>query len=880
MYEMPSWMNGFTPFDAACLEVVFSDGSWSVSGANRKFMEINRIDPEHTPVERWDFRTREYFERNPEAAAVVMKVLRSGIPARLALPIGDVTALTDWLVLPVAQNRIGFCGLPDDSILSAKKLYHDFFRQSEDPFLILEGDQFKDGNPAALKMLGLSGKEELYGLHPWTISPPCQPDGSNSGKKAEELIQKAILEGHIRFEWVHLNKSGESLFLDIQLTVCDEEQANRLFVVWRDISLMKQLEQQLKAEQQRFLYALQATDDAIWDWNIKTDSVYFSDRYYTMLGFNPGDFPASFTSWEGLLHPDDLDDAKSAVLNHLSDKNSGFEIEFRMRCRDGMYKWIQGHGMVVEWNSSGEPVRMVGTHSDIDRRHQSDELIRNQRTRLKTTLDAITDGVIGVDDNGTVETINPAARKILDLQDEGIGGPVTSLLRKDGQGEEESWAAFRDRFLTDGNAGTVQNGLFLISGGRRKLLRVTGNRLNAGDHAASGAVFVFQDITREKELNEQLEHARKMEVVGQLAGGVAHDFNNMLTGIRGAAELLALQLPEAPFLDVILQSVDRAADLTRKLLDFSRKGKVFSTPVDMHSSIRHAVELLERSVDRRIAIVKQLNARIPVVVGDPAQLENALLNLGLNARDALPEGGTISFATENLRLSLDRCRELSLEDDSAEYLAVVVQDNGSGIPPELLPKIFEPFFTTKEIGQGTGLGLAAVYGMVKSMHGAVDAVSSPGNGTRITLYLPVEMIAVPSPVFTPPPEQRSWHGRVLLVEDERVVRITARRMLEELGFTVDTAQDGLVAIENVRNNQYDLAVMDLVMPRKHGKDAFRELRALDGNLPVLIVSGFTMNTAVQELLDAGAAGFIAKPYSLGDLQEHLHRAVPHLYAGE
>lgn len=880
MFQSAGWMEGFTLFDAACLELEFDGSDWHVTAANQHFVHINRIDTENTPVERWHYRAREYFKNYPAAAGQIRKVVETGSPTRLILPIGDFTPLTDWLVIPVAPRRIGLCGLPEDSILSAKKLYHDFFRKSSDPFLILQGEQFQDCNDAALELLGFDSREQLFGKTPWELSPVEQPDGTPSNIKAQQMIETAYRQGHLRFEWVHLNHSGEELYLDIQLTVCDDEGASRMFVVWRDISRRKKLEQELVSEQQRFRYALQATKDAVWDWDVTGGTAYFSDRYYTMLGYRPGEFPADFAEWRRLVHPDDLDSVTTGIKEHLKNRSPGYEIEFRLRMKEGGYKWILGRGLVVERDPAGNALRMVGTHTDIDQRKINEELIRSHRERLMTTLNSIADGVIGVNAEGCIETINPAACRITaTAREDAAGRPITALLPLDQLPAD--WNAWKNCFLDNGRAGDARICKPVQENSKPVFLRITASPLTAASDAQQGAVFVLQDITRERELNEQLEHARKMEVIGQLAGGVAHDFNNMLTGIRGAAELAEAQCrrdgAHPQYMDVIIQTVDRAADLTRKLLDFSRKGKLFSTPIDLHDSIRRALELLERSVDPRIEIKSYLNAAVPVVVGDPTQLENALLNLGLNARDALPEGGEIIYATANQRLSRERCRDLELEESEGDYLTVTVKDNGTGIQEKHLKHIFDPFFTTKEVGKGTGLGLAAVYGMVKGMHGAVDVFSHPDEGTEIILYLPVESGVKPqtTPVVEVVPDR--WQGRVLLVEDEQVVRTTAVRMLQMLGFEVDTAADGLEAVNKASAGNYDLAVLDLVMPKLHGKDAFVRLKELDPQLPVLIVSGFTMNQTVHDLIAQGAAGFMAKPYSMADLQMWLHRLVPVLY---
>ena len=397
------------------------------------------------------------------------------------------------------------------------------------------------------------------------------------------------------------------------------------------------------------------------------------------------------------------------------------------------------------------------------------------------------------------------------------------------------------------------------------------------DKDAPGALIRLDDITHLEEKENQLRQAQKMETVGQLAGGVAHDFNNMLSGVMGAAELLKLknQNPETTtYLDIILDSGKRAADLVTKLLAFSRKNKLETQAIDVHDAITAAIALLKRSIDKNIKITTTLHATRSVIEGNLTELQHNFLNLGINASHAMPKGGELSFST---RL-VDR-DEISLTGSVFElapgtYIEIDVQDTGQGIPEEYMNAIFEPFFTTKEQGKGTGLGLSAVYGTVQQLHGAVVVDSTPGSGTVFHLYFPLsdQQPVVELDSGTPLVKGRA---RILVVDDEELVRTTATGLLEALGYNVLTAENGRKAVEIYarEHETIDLVLLDMMMPEMNGTNCFLALRELVPQVRVILSSGFTPDAELDKLKGMGLAGFISKPYQLNELSQVLDGAL-------
>ena len=386
------------------------------------------------------------------------------------------------------------------------------------------------------------------------------------------------------------------------------------------------------------------------------------------------------------------------------------------------------------------------------------------------------------------------------------------------------------------------------------------------------------DITERKRaeaeregFRERLRQSEKLEAIGHLAGGVAHDFNNQLTAIMGFAESLEdLCQEEAQrlFARNILRSCQRSADLTRQLLAFARKGSIRAEPVDLHQLIGEVVNLLGHSIDKRIEIRASLAADRRVVLGDASQLQNALMNLGINARDAMPGGGLLVFETR----SLDQG---PAEAGPGPFLEITVADTGTGMDGETVRHIFEPFFTTKGLGEGTGLGLASVYGTVRQHEGHIQVQSAAGLGTRFAIYLPLRDLPVEEPACAPAPEPRRDRGHILFVDDETLVVEVTSQILEALDYQVTVRRDGAEAVEFYRKAwpDVDLVILDMVMPRMGGKDAFLAMRKINPQVKALIVSGFSVEGEAQHLLDSGALGFLQKPYRRIELARMVAKAL-------
>ena len=395
------------------------------------------------------------------------------------------------------------------------------------------------------------------------------------------------------------------------------------------------------------------------------------------------------------------------------------------------------------------------------------------------------------------------------------------------------------------------------------------------------------DITEQKlaeeereTLQAQLLQAQKMESVGLLAGGVAHDFNNLLQAISGHIQLLLQKKPadhsDVPHLQGIASSIDRAAQLVKQLLFFSRKAEVKKQPLDLNRRIKEAVTMLERTIPRMITIELKLGEDLNPVCADPVQIEQVLFNLGRNAADAMPEGGKMTIETSNVCLDAEYSRT-HLDIEPGKYLLMTISDTGGGMDRETVDHIFDPFFTTKEQGKGTGLGLATVYGIVKKHGGHILCYSQPEQGTAFKVYWPISDRPDRAVETENPKTREALCGteNILVVEDEQDIRDLTREALESYGYKVFTASSGEEALDlfSGMEDGVHMVVLDLNMPGMGGHQCLRELLQRDPGLPVLISSGYSAAGLTDTPANAGAAGFIAKPYHLTDLATEVRRVL-------
>ncbi len=533
--------------------------------------------------------------------------------------------------------------------------------------------------------------------------------------------------------------------------------------------------------------------------------------------------------------------------------------------RDASQRRI-AHSAAPIRDAAGLVVGLVLVFRDISREYA----LQMERKRLSDILEATSDLVAMASPDGRLSYVNPAGRRLLGLPDD---LDLTDKMVSDCH-SESAFSILRDEAIPTAIAEGrwVGETLLLSASGRE----IPVSQIIMSHKSGDGELYlssIMRDMSERNELEDQLRQSQKMDAVGQLAGGVAHDFNNLLTGIMGNAQLLAMDMgPDSSqkgLTDAIVDASSRAADLTQQLLAFSRKGKLQTISIDVNQIISNdVIGLLARSIDKSIEIVSKLDACPSVIDGDPTQLQSAILNMGLNARDAMAVGGVLTFATRNVMI--DDAVSYGGEIKPGEYVEIEVSDTGIGMDAETQKRMYEPFFTTKEVGKGTGLGLAGVFACVHSHHGLIRVYSEVGVGSTFTVLLPQSESAVDvRPVADD--ELRRGEGHVLVVDDEEILRNVSARILQGLGYTVTTCKDGLEAIGFVQSHEgvVDVVLLDLVMPKISGQETFRKLKEIDPDICVLVASGFARADVISSIIAEGALGFLAKPYRIEELSQEI-----------
>jgi len=399
------------------------------------------------------------------------------------------------------------------------------------------------------------------------------------------------------------------------------------------------------------------------------------------------------------------------------------------------------------------------------------------------------------------------------------------------------------------------------------------------DGKSVGLRGIVIDMTETKKLESQLRQAHKMEAVGTLAGGIAHDFNNLLQAVQGYAELLLLKKTEAEpdyqSLREISRAASRGGELTRQLLAFSRKVESRLQPLDLNRTVNEVRLLLERTIPKMIRIDLHLMGNLHWIKADPSQVEQIMMNLAVNARDAMPEGGTLTIETRNVIVTEEDCSSQP-ELTPGSYVLLTVSDTGLGIEKTTLEHIFDPFFTTKEVGKGTGLGLAMVYGIVKNHRGTILCSSDPGAGTAFKIYFPaIERPEAPPGIVPAATEPPRGSETILLVDDDDAVRELGEETLQMFGYTVITAPDGASALHiyGKERDHIDLIILDLSMPEMGGTQCLQELLGMDPEARVIIASGCAGAREIEQVTKSGAKAFINKPYDIQQMLTAVRRVL-------
>ncbi len=500
---------------------------------------------------------------------------------------------------------------------------------------------------------------------------------------------------------------------------------------------------------------------------------------------------------------------------------------------------------------------------------KANESVQHAKNHLSSIINSMPSAIFSLDESGNICMMNANAADMIQMSVPDAEGKSISEVLPDVFGDlsKIETSILERRILAITNNEAERNGKTVFED-------IIVYPLNLNDRI--GAVVRIDDVTEKHNLEQQLIQAGKMDSIGKLTGGIAHDFNNMLSGIMGSAELLKFSSDfnelQTKYIDLIIKTSSRAADLTSKLLAFGRKGKVTFKTTDLHEIVFDSIDILKRSIDKRVRITTNLNAENSVVIGDSAQLQNVFMNLGINASHAMKDGGELNISSRVRVLNEVYCKSSPFEISPGRYIELEVRDTGCGIPDDIIQKIFEPFYTTKDVGKGAGLGLSTVYGTIKSHHGAVTVYSEVGKGTVFHIMLPLTDFAVEDAEKS---EQLvKGTGTILLADDENVIRIISGAMIRKMGYKVITAENGRDALDkySTSRSEIDLVILDMIMPEMNGLEAFREIRKIDPEVKVLFSSGFSREEDLAEI-KSEIAGFIKKPFSEVELSKMIYDSI-------
>ncbi len=795
-----------------------------------------------------------------------VKAFRQGAGPEAFVLIQDLTDVTD------VQQRLE----------EAETRYRTIFETAADAiFLVGPDGVFLGANPAAARAQGLA-PDELAGKHMRDLFPPEIADRQLRG------VMRVFETGRplFRAENITHTVDGPRWFNTSLVPVTDSGGTVQYVVgLARDVTDSKEAEDALRESEARYRAVVESQTELVTRFRPDGTVTFVNEANCRYFGLTREEFTGK--TFKRLLFPEDYQ-RLVAALQSLTPEKPTFSIEHRIRRGDEI-RWTQWTNRAI-FDEDGRVVEYQGVGRDITERRQAEQAYRALVERSIQGIVLYQDYRIVFANRAFAEMLGRSIDELLALS----ASEVMDLTHPADRDRIHGY--HRDR-LADRPA---------PSRSEYRMLRKDGSTLHVAAAASMSeyrgrpAVQVFYvDITERRQLEEQLREAQKMEAVGQLAGGIAHDFNNLMTGILCQVDLLARHAepgsPVAAAAEAIEGAAQRAAHRTKQLLGFARRGKLQNVPVDLAELVEEVISLVHTDQDG-IAKPTHVHADRPRVMGDPEQLEQVLLNLALNARDAMPEGGEMAFDVRLVDVDGDEARRHP-DARPGRYVRLAVSDTGCGIGPDVIGRIFEPFFTTKEQGRGTGMGLATVYGIVRNHAGWVEVDSEPGRGSEFRIYLPPADESAPAwpalhdlarrrPTATARPRGRRPSAgaakvpsaplaRVLVVDDEEIVRRVVDRMLRDAGYEVVIASNGTEAVAwyHQHAGEVDLAIIDMRMPRMDGRECFRELRRINPEVRAIFSTGFEVEGIARAAIEDGMVGFVRKPFHLRELTEAVSAAL-------
>ena len=805
----------------------------------------------------------------------IRRVFQKGIgySAESKMVIGETETWINTSLNPVKNNEgkiVAVLGVTrdisgrkqaDEALRESENKHRMLFETANDAIFMMHSDVFIDCNQMTLEMFSCT-RDQIIGQPPYRFSPPTQPDGRDSYEKAMEKINSALAGKPQFFEWTHIKYDGTPFDAEVGLNRLDIQGEVFLQAIVRNITDRKRAEEALRESEEKLRGIVENSTNLFYSHTTDHILTYMSPQVKEILGYTVKE---ALVKWTELTSDDSLNEigfqiTEKAIQTGIA--QPPYELELVHKSGKKVMVEVREAPIVKD----GQAVAMVGALTDITDRKQAEEALKASEEFNRELVDSSPIGIMYLDNDGTIVYENPAMARLMGVP-EGSKSPVIGMKIQDIPNIK---AAGADELIFRLLAGEIISGeefAYKSLFGEEKILEVHASLRKKPGGEAVGAVMMCVDITEHNKLEEQLRQSQKMEAVGLLAGGIAHDFNNLLTVITGNSSLMEMSLREEdPLLEDIREistAADRAAELTRQLLAFSRKQTMEMKVIDLNQVIIGMHKMLSRIIGEHIELITIPHENLWQVKADSGQFESVIVNLAINAKDAMPEGGTLTIETSNTELDEEYAATHS-GCVPGQHVQLAISDSGTGMSEEVRSKIFDPFFTTKDVGKGTGLGLSTVYGIVKQSGGNIWVYSEPGKGTTVKIYLPAIQGEVADPVagrsssFKPTGDET-----ILVVEDDESVRKLAVKVLLRQGYKVIQASSGTDALRVVKGMKKpaDLLVTDVVMPNMGGADLVRHLGEIWPDFKVLYMSGYTSNAIVhQGILDEGL-NYIQKPFT-------------------
>ncbi|MDA3971832.1 MAG: PAS domain S-box protein [Desulfobulbaceae bacterium] len=752
----------------------------------------------------------------------------------------------------------------EDLLTESEVRYRRIFETASNGIVLLEKDEGRimHGNEAIKKMLGYS-EEEYIGKKLQDIGVPL--DMSDFPAIMQDLDKKVILN----YEDITVKtKSGPDVTTEIYIST-DIYMVDRMQLVQcniRDVSARKKVQQQLRLDHE----IISNISDGVYLVRSSDGVIVFANRpFEKMFGYDPGEIIGQHVSVVNAPNGKAPQDTAQAIMKKLR-KHGIWRGEVLNIRKDGGTFWCDESVTSLKLERADYGTVWVSVHRDITERKQAEELLTESQQMLRIVLNAIPVRVFWKD-----RELNYLGCNKQFALDAGFESPAALIGKDDFQmgwrEQAELYRADDDNVIKSDIPQLNYEEPQTTPAGGRIWLRTSKIPLKNINDEIIGVLGAYEDITGHKKLEAQLLQSQKMEAVGTLTGGIAHDFNNILNVILGYGTMvmntLAAGSPAKENMDEVLLAADKAANLTKKLLVFSRKQAVEVKPVNVNELILDLQKMLGRIIRESIEFNLDLADRPLIVLADGGQIEQVLINLAANARDAMPEGGRLTIGTELVEIDEEYVAAYGY-GKTGRYALLTVTDTGQGMDAETQKKIFEPFFTTKGVGEGTGLGLAISYGIIKQHSGYLKVYSEPGEGTALKIYLPLSeeeaLLETKTEGVAP---VKGGNETVLVAEDNAALRNLSRIVLESFGYTVIAAEDGEEAITRFMENRegIGLVLLDMIMPKKNGEEVSEAIRKVCPGMGIVFMSGYTLDIVTnKDLLEAGF-DFIQKPFQSKDL---------------